>query len=224
MGIAYNSSFVNSSLVLCLDAANKKSYPGTGNTWSDLSGNGNTGTVVNSVGYTSTNSGSMVFDGTDKYINGILTSLPTGSLQSLECVIRLNDVSGTKAIFSHGQSGITFSSGIVIVGNNLRFRNSTNDHALSAPTSLVINQWYHMVLVTTSSETTGYCNGILQGTTSQILTPNSVNNYHIGRRSNNSASEFMNGNIACVRVYQNKALSATEIQQNFNAFRGRYGL
>jgi hypothetical protein len=54
---------VSQGLVLALDAGNSKSYPGSGTTWSDLSGNGNNGTLVNGVGYNSSNLGSLVFDG-----------------------------------------------------------------------------------------------------------------------------------------------------------------
>ena len=224
MGISYNPSIVTSGLALYLDAANTKSYPRSGTTWTDLSGNGTSGTLTNSPVFNSANLGYFVFDGTDKYVIGSLASPAVGSSVTIEAVINLTDVSGTKAILSHGRSGTTFACGMVIVGNNLRFRNSTNDHALSNPTTLSAGQWYHLVLVSTASQTTGYCNGISQGTTAQTITSNSITDYHIGRRSNNSASEFMAGNIAYLRVYQNKGFSEEEVQQNFNALRGRYGI
>jgi hypothetical protein len=65
MGIAYNPAIIRSNLVLCLDAANPKSYPGSGTTWTDLSGFGNNGTLINGVGYSSDNLGSF----TKMYIN-----------------------------------------------------------------------------------------------------------------------------------------------------------
>jgi len=68
MGAAAGPDIVEDGLVLCLDAANPKSYPGSGNTWTDLRGNGNDGTLVNGVGYDSANNGSMVFDGVDDSI------------------------------------------------------------------------------------------------------------------------------------------------------------
>ena len=75
MAISYNPSSVTSGLVLCLDAGNTKSYPGSGTTWTDLSGNGNTGTLTNGPTYSSANGGSFVFDGTDDYasISGSIT-------------------------------------------------------------------------------------------------------------------------------------------------------
>lgn len=56
-------------LVLCLDAGNTKSYPGSGTTWTDLSGRGNTGTLTNGPTYSSANGGSIVFDGTNDYVS-----------------------------------------------------------------------------------------------------------------------------------------------------------
>ena len=170
------------------------------------------------------NNSYMLFDGTDKYVIGNLVSPPVGSSITIEAVINLTNVSGTKAIFSHGRSGVSYACGMMIVGNNLRFRNSNNDHALSTPTTLSAGQWYHLVLVSTASQTIGYCNGISQGTTAQTITSNSITAYTISRRSDNSASEFMAGNIAYLRVYHNKALSEEEVLNNFNAHRGRYGI
>jgi hypothetical protein len=63
MSLGHGASIVRDGLVLYLDATNPKSYPGSGTTWKDLSGNGNNGTLVNGVGYTDANKGSLVFDG-----------------------------------------------------------------------------------------------------------------------------------------------------------------
>ena len=68
MGVAYNSKIVTDGLVLCLDAGNSKSYPGTGTTWTDLSGRGNTGTLTNGPTYSSANGGSIVFDGSNDFV------------------------------------------------------------------------------------------------------------------------------------------------------------
>ena len=69
MAIFYNPRTITDGLVLCLDAANRKSYPGSGTTWTDLSGRGNTGTLTNGPTYSSANGGSIVFDGTDDIVN-----------------------------------------------------------------------------------------------------------------------------------------------------------
>jgi uncharacterized delta-60 repeat protein len=67
LAIHYNSKISTDGLVLCLDAANSKSYPGSGTTWTDLSGNGNNGTLTNGPTYNSSNLGSLSFDGIDDY-------------------------------------------------------------------------------------------------------------------------------------------------------------
>ena len=69
MAYSNGPKIVTDGLVLCLDAANSKSYPGTGTAWNDLSGNGNNGTLINGVGYNSNNGVSLVFDGVNDYAN-----------------------------------------------------------------------------------------------------------------------------------------------------------
>jgi hypothetical protein len=223
MAIAYNTSIARNGLVLHLDAANVKSYPGSGSTWGDISGNNNNATLVNIPIHSSTNSGIFTFDGVDEYASGAVPVFPVGSSATIEAMVRLNDVTNLSCIFTHGRSGSSFDIGMVVTGSNLRFRNSSNDHALSSPSTLVTGQWYHLVLSITPSLTTGYRNGLSQGTTSQVITSNAITDYHISRRSSNSATEHLNGNIALIRVY-NRALSAEEVLRNFEATRGRYGI
>ena len=67
MAINYSPKIIRDGLVLCLDAANPKSYPGTGTAWTDLSGSGNNGTLVNGPVYSSANGGSIDFDGSNDY-------------------------------------------------------------------------------------------------------------------------------------------------------------
>jgi hypothetical protein len=78
MATRYSPAIVTSGLVLCLDAANRKSYSGTGTTWSDLSGNNYNGTLTNGPTFNGANGGSIVFDSTDDFVNvgniGTITS------------------------------------------------------------------------------------------------------------------------------------------------------
>ena len=203
----------------------KMNVDDSANIWIDLARNNN-GTLTNGPAFDNNNLGSFVFDGTDKYINGSLPTVGAGASVTIEAVIKLNDVTlgTTKDIINQGRSGITFSYGMIIYGNNLRFRNSNSDHALSSPTALTTGVWYHLVLSSLGAVTTGYCNGISQGTAAVGVTTNSIVDYHISRRSSTSASEFMNGNIALIRVYNNRAFTSAEVQQNFNALRGRFSL
>ena len=224
MGTNYNPQIVTSGLVLCVDAANRKSYPGSGNTWIDLS-NGNTLTLANTPSYNSAN-GSFTFNGgiTDQYVTGNLATIAVGSNVTTEAFVKLNTVSGVKNIFTIGRSAESFSYGMVINGSSFRFRNSSNDHIFPSPTTLTTGVWYHLILSSTATETTGYVNGVSQGITSNVVTNNAIPEYCISRRALNDASEYMNGEIALVRVYYNKAFTQNEVLQNFNATRGRYNL
>lgn len=190
----------------------------------DLSGNLNDATLTNGPTFDSSNRGSLLFDGTDRYVSGTLPTISAATPVTMEAVIKLNSVASLKNIFDHGRSGISFGYGMVISSNNLRFRNSTSDYALSSPTALTTGQWYHLVLSTSASSTTGYCNGVSQGTVAQVVAANSITEYVMSRRSLNSASEFMDGNIALLRVYHNKTFTQSEVLQNFNAIRGRFGI
>ena len=67
--LAHGPSIITQGLVLALDAADRNSYPGTGTAWTDLSGNGNNGTLTNGPTYNSANGGSIVFDGSNDYVN-----------------------------------------------------------------------------------------------------------------------------------------------------------
>ena len=69
MALSHSPSIITQNLVLCLDAGNSKSYPGSGTTWTDLSGNGNNGTLRNSPTYSVDNLGKIVFDGVDDDID-----------------------------------------------------------------------------------------------------------------------------------------------------------
>ncbi len=224
MGTNYNPQIVTSGLVFCVDAANPKSYPGSGNTWIDLS-NGNNSTLANTPSYNSAN-GSFTFNGgaTDQYVTGNLATIAVGSNVTTEAFVKLNTVSGVKNIFTIGRSAVSFSYGMVINNNSFRFRNSNNDHIFSSPTTLTTGVWYHLVLSSTATETTGYVNGVSQGTTAHVVTNNAIPEYCISRRALNDASEYMNGEISLVRIYYNKAFTQNEVLQNFNATRGRFNI
>ena len=114
MGVAYNSKIVTDGLVLCLDAGNSKSYPTTGLTWTDLSGNGRNGTLsATSIGYNSSNGGSLVFDGTDDQVSVSASFTVTASTWIVW--MRRGGIDGYDGIlFSRGTTktiGINFLSG-----------------------------------------------------------------------------------------------------------------
>lgn len=182
-----------------------------------------TNTVTDySLSYSSSNS--FNFNGTNNYVAGTLPPLAAGSSSTIEAVVRLTNVTGTRAIFVHGRTGVAFNSGLVVVGGDVRFRNSTNDYAFSSPTTLLANNWYHLVLSSDATGTTGYCNGVSLGSTVQKLTTSALSEWVMGKRSTTSETELLTGAVPVLRVYQNKALTEAEVKRNFNALRGRYGI
>jgi hypothetical protein len=220
MGISYNPRTVTDGLVLALDAGNRKSYPGSGTTWTDLSGRGNTGTLEGGAGYSSANGGSLTFDGTDDYGPIGTSGFPFGaSAGTLSGWARTNTISaGFMWIVSYGTGGANQSRFLGFTGTTYYFGGYGNDITASG---VPLNTWFNMVGVYDGTNASMYINGTLvSGPTAK--TWNTVSsNAQIGRQTN--GGEYWNGNIAQVSIY-NRALSAAEVRQNFNALRGRFSI
>lgn len=223
MGIAYNTSIVRNGLVMHLDAANPKSYPGTGTTWTDLSGNGNNGTLVNGVGYNAANGGSLVFDGVDDKVTFPNNTISTTSGITVE--VWFTTSSGTKYqdIFD-----LSDTYGIWIVTNfsgaTGKIHTSFNTITGYMTANYTANNWYQVVLSGSGTSNFMYLNGVQVATTSQLVVSSiNLNTARIGNVDGDRASEYLVGNVPNLKLY-NRVLSATEIYQNFEATRGRYGL
>jgi hypothetical protein len=230
MGIAYNPAIIRSNLVLCLDAANPKSYPGSGTTWTDLSGNGNNGTLVNGVGYSGSNLGSLVFDGVDDYTSITNSnSLQFGETFTVNSWIFASSLSNRIGIFSTRFNNLSGSWQLEVgIANN-----GTNRIAVtgvgtwiweSASNVITTNTWYNICYVKPNNATQGgtiYLNGVQISpivTTAYTISNNSSIKI-IGSGTNNG--QFFVGNISQVSIY-NRALTPQEIQQNYNATKSRY--
>ena len=238
MGVAYNSgSIITNGLVLCLDAANRKSYPGSGTTWTDLSGRGNNGTLTNGVGYNSANRGSLVFDGVDDYVN--FTDKPeftfTDAKFSLEIFFRyVNKTDTDNSIIGKRDYGFTqreynFYMYEPSSTPTLRFiisSNLTANWTIVESSTIQKNTWYHAVATSDAGVGRIYLNGILNVTNNSMnsSTTNGTSPLTIGNAFNSgSALQYFNGSIPLARIY-NRALTAQEIQQNFNATRSRFSI
>ena len=237
MGVYGGPEVAEDGLVLCLDAGNPKSYPGSGTTWTDLSGNNNHGTLVNGVSYTENNRGALVFDGSNDYISTQNYDLDFGTQSfSLCALVNSNSISSAQKIINKGQS-TSFPSGTV--GYSIRFFNSaarfsvwdgTNLANISSST-LQSNTWYHIVGV--CNRTTGssdlYINGLLinsaniQSLGSISIPEAELTIGNLGRGSYGVDNEFFNGKLSNVQIY-NKILTSQEVQQNFIATRSRFGI
>jgi hypothetical protein len=239
MGVAYNTSIVTNGLVLALDAANTKSYPGTGTTWTDLSGNSNTGTLTNGPTYNTSNNGFLTFDGINDY--GLLTNPAT--LRNQDFTVSLwvypqtqNQALTTLADFEHDNSGL---QGWVIQSED----STTNRYyylayytgsafqpvglfGVGKGVQITNNAWQNLTFTKSGTSIVGYLNGIQTYSAtagSSTISYVTSKNFAISNTVNQAYPRYFKGNVATCQIYS-RALSSSEIVQNFNALRGRYGL
>jgi len=249
MALAHSPKIITDGLVLCLDAGNTKSYPGSGTTWTDLSGEGNNVTLVNGPTYSSSNGGSIVFDGNDDY-----AALGSGSLVNGLTDITLevwfkSDTTGTNRSLIYGgtNDSVSFDNGVSLrydlagawgggtnviktgfgefgVGNV-----KTSANAIESSNNIQSTDWTCIVVTAdVGSSINLYKNGQLDTPTFSIsnreTSISSCNDFVIGKDGGGSSGgNYWDGLISIVRVY-NRALTASEIQQNFNSLRGRFGV
>ena len=220
MAISYNSSIVTTGLALCLDAANLRSYPGTGTSWKDVSGNLNNGTMINGPAYNASNLGSLTFDGVDDYVDcGNATSLQLATTVTLESWCNPTSTSGLGNMIQKDQnSGYRFR-----IQNGDLWAYSNGNSALASGAICTNNNWWHCVATFGPSGLICYVNGTQVASTGTAYTPSSVTTGNLQIGCYAPGSETFNGKISIARIY-NKVLSATEVLQNFNATRGRYGI
>ena len=217
------SPIVTNGLVLALDAADRNSYPGSGTTWTDLSDNGKNGTLRNGPTYNSGNLGSIVFDGTndDVYINNF--NFVTNEATFL-CWVKSNGIQETWRGFIFTRNGP--ATGINVVANNdLGYH--WNDQYYWIGTGLVVpaSNWCMCALSVTSTAATVYLgtsSGLQSYTNVSSHSSITLNDLYLGRDPF-FQPRYFNGNIAQGSAY-NRALTAQEIQQNFNATRSRFGI
>ena len=230
MGGYVGPNVVIDSLVLYLDASNDESYPGSGTTWTDLSGNGNNGTLTNGPTY---NSGSLVFDGVDDYVDCGTASSLNDTLTGLTVSVWYKV--GTNRTEIIAENGTGFGAGTFYIAqedsSNLSFlvaNASAQYQRIYGTSSYIIGTWYNFVGVWSSgSSIRAYING--QDTSQALLSPfgnlTSVRsgnaNLFIGRRPGGSL--YSSGTISNFSIY-NRALTTSEISQNYNALKSRFGL
>jgi hypothetical protein len=228
MGILYNPNIVMDGLVLALDAGNPKSYPGSGTTWSDLSGNGNNGTNSNMT-YSSTNGGIFYFnDSSSVSIIPNSSSLnPTTGLtieswvkfdgNSNDFIFEKGNVNTQYSLFSHSSDIVfrTYHSGDASYHTQSPSKSSVG---------VVNGQWHYIVGSWDGTMKRIYIDGVLQNSVSKsgnLVTQST--GAAVGRFGGTTAGYYFGGYIPKVSVY-NRGLSASEIQKNFQATRGRFGI
>lgn len=225
MPIFNNPRIITDGLVFAVDAANRKSYSGNGTIWSDIV-NSNSGTLTNGPTYSSSNNGYIIFDGTNDFASfSSSDSLnpETGSL-SIVCVVNTNPV-GTEYWVSKRSSStngyyVGFNS---TLGVRATFANTLGTRVDTGYISYTPNTW---AMFTSVLDVTNNTQKIIKNNNQETssVTPaggtySNVSNLFIGGIS----SFYTVGSIALVLIYK-KALSSSEISQNFKTIKGRYNL
>jgi hypothetical protein len=238
----YTGGIVTNGLVLNLDAAKTDSYPGTGTTWRDLSGNSNNGTLTNGPTFSGIGKqASIVFDGTNDYVNcGNNTTLNLNSSFTLNCWFKVsnsapttNDGKGIVAKFTGITANRSYMLFFIGSTNTLSFiissdgTNTVSTAKSISYSSISRETWYNLTGVfTVSQKLEMFLNGTLVSsdtTTLNQVFSSSTEPLTIGAQAISVPGFYFLGTISSTQIY-NRALSATEVSQNFNALRGRYGI
>ena len=204
---------------MALDAADKKSYAGSGTAWNDLSGNNINGTLTNGPTFSSTNGGSIVFDGTNDFIAlGTPSGLKfTSGSFTVDMWFKTNNAVSDQALISYGNDAYAF----YIQNSKIWFAKPRAANDGGGP-SISSSIWYHVALIDNiGTNILYYLNGVLTNTKTFTQTTSYPKSLRIG--SSDDEGYYFNGNVPSCKVY-NRALSASEVLNNFNATRGRFGI
>jgi hypothetical protein len=226
MALAHSPSIVTNGLVLCVDAGNPRSYPGSGTSWRDAISSGFNFTLINSPTYSSSNLGFFTFDGVnDIATSGYNTALDTQT-PTVEVWVRTNATNQGGFWFEKGSVNSQYA--LFQEGTQIQWRMGPLGDCISYPTAsaMTVNVWYQVVATRTAGSQFLYINGVSVASGTQTGTlSTSTSGMSIGAYGGNSGNNgyFYNGALSICRVY-NRVLSAAEVLQNFNATRGRYGI
>lgn len=215
MSLSHSPQVVTDGLTLTLDAANIKSYQGSGTVWNDASGNGKSATLIGSPTFLSK---SFLWDGTNAYAT---TNLVPSINQGTFCAwINMSTLKDFNTIIDNDVSAEDWEFWVYASGRpRFRTTNGYTDIDLYPTNTLAINTNYFMTITYTATSAKMYINGAEVASDTTVATRATPQSMNIAGKNNTR----FNGYIGYVSVY-NRSLSSVEVLQNFNALRGRYGL
>ena len=246
MSLSHSPKIVTDGLVLCLDAANPRSYPKSGTTWSDLTGSEN-GTLTNmdAANFSSDNRGILSFDGSneivsfsdkDKYSFGDYNSDYPFTLETFFNCSNVSSGAFFKGLIGKDNGSSREWALLIVSGTSkvrvfIKNRGGGDQQSIDTTSTISNNTWYHAVATYDgsggSSAYTGlklYINGVFESPTSTfaqgyVAMSNTSANLTVGNYF--GSSNYFNGKIATTRIY-NRALTADEVRQNYNATKRRF--
>ena len=224
MGTVRGPNLVTDGLVLCLDAANTLSYPGSGSTWTDLSGNGNHATVGSSVTYSSTNGGGLTTLNETNTPNTAISG--TFSLSSANYTWEIwfkdngsqggdNSAFGVRDSIGISSNGFRAQPYIHTAVDGSWVNLTTTALATSSPTQVIQRR--------NGTTFHGFVNGVISDTDTGGSGFGTFASYSMNDKSHTSSGNGWNGTYYLVKMY-NRALTDAEVLQNFEANKGRFGL
>jgi len=224
MGTSYNPRIVTDGLILCLDAANKRSYPGSGSTWNDLSKNKFAPSLINSPTFSTDNAGYFLFDGINEEVDCNFTGADVGiqgtDKATMSVWYKKTGTAGTitQELLGDGDVG-RFSMRVFNTITSFQlFINGSSHNAISYSPGFY--SWNNFVFVYDGANKKLYANGefVSQYPVTGVFS-SMTNNFHIGNAAD--GTRLLNGNIALANMY-NRALTPDEIRQNYLATKGRF--
>jgi hypothetical protein len=218
-------NIVTNGLILNLDAANPRSYPQpyNGTTWQNIApvSSSLTGSLVGGVAYTGSNNGALVFDGVNDYVNcGDILNYSNNF--SVNCWVNIS-TSGVNPIVSKWDTNILANRFLLFRINSNTLQLIDSNSTTYSGGSVSSNIWAHVSFVINGANSQLYINGLPSGTTfSPTFTIKSGLNLGLCSYSI-SLNAFLTGNMAITQIY-NRSLNPSEVLQNFNATRARFGI
>jgi len=219
-------NIVKNGLILNLDSSKAASYPGAGNTIYDLSGFGNTGTLSAGLSFSGLNGGSIVNDAGNKVLSYPSANFSTNNF-TMEAWVSVRNYPSTNAVFISNRDPAVDNGWLFDVTSNKKGRvffqtNAGTFYLLETTNELGLNKWTNLSIVRNETNLSMYRDGIFQNSTTL------PSNYNIQSAYANdyvfryfSSSGALDGNVSSIKYY-NRALSITEIQQNYNATKNRF--
>jgi len=223
----YQASIVTDGLVLSLDAGNLVSYE-SGNTWYDLSANSSNGTLTNGPTFDSGNGGSIVFDGVDDRVTCAPNSITSNSLTFTIWIKRFSfGTQGTGLVFNRGGGGSTTGMNINYPtpsnGLGYHWNDDSNTYTYNPGLAIPLNTWCFCCVSVSPTQAIFQVNNNTVVRSYTNVTANTTVGTNITIGTDYTINRFVNANIAYASMY-NRALSQSEILQNFNAQRARFGV